>query len=542
MSVLQYIGARYVPKFYVNSVDGSTRWENNVEYEPLTWATLPNDEMYLSKKTVPVAIGTPADNEEYWLKVGDFNGYIRQLQDAVDEINETMGGLSESVESMENCDIHSFWHNKKVCVYGDSLSSEDNDEYWAYLTARDNTIQLTNRAVGGTTIDQGRAAINAAADLANFDIIVIAFGTNEWQSSWGYDSIKNRYEATFEILKNKISGNADEQVVVITPFYSYRNFGGTGTEANKAGLTIDMVNDAIAEVAYKYGYPVLNFYSSSSCNSSNYQVRLQDSSGIFVHEIGDFSKELSYIVERWDGQSYIPRPYVYGKNALSPIEFCQFTKRLTKAEFNSIPAGQRDGVSMKVNTGIPKMAFNRYLGKDVEYLLHFWANNIAAISIKNSGGTTVWSQVGNANTEFKARVRVPSDGYYYLQINTDPNVSETIIGGLYFGRADGLEIPMDWHACNVSGGTGTISYKYDDDLFVLSSGAVTAMSSGVILQFNELAGLPSVFMPVMGANATSPTMTTGIIEGNHLQIVNSSVGVTYVPATVTRMKCYDFDI
>lgn len=90
MATRQYIGARYVPKFYQNSVDGSTAWEANVVYEPLTYVTLQNGHMYISKKEVPATIGTPASNVDYWLDVGDYNGFIEELQNQIDAIDDEL--------------------------------------------------------------------------------------------------------------------------------------------------------------------------------------------------------------------------------------------------------------------------------------------------------------------------------------------------------------------------------------------------------------------------------------------------------------------
>lgn len=87
MATRQYIGARYVPKFYTNSVDGSAAWESNVVYEPLTFVTLTNGHMYISKKQVPATVGTPASNVDYWLDMGSYNGFIEALQNEIDVIN-----------------------------------------------------------------------------------------------------------------------------------------------------------------------------------------------------------------------------------------------------------------------------------------------------------------------------------------------------------------------------------------------------------------------------------------------------------------------
>ena len=64
----QYIGARYVPKFYTNS-ENTSDWSPNVIYEPLTIVTYLGNS-YTSKKMVPAAIGNPADNAEYWAATG----------------------------------------------------------------------------------------------------------------------------------------------------------------------------------------------------------------------------------------------------------------------------------------------------------------------------------------------------------------------------------------------------------------------------------------------------------------------------------------
>ena len=57
---IQYIGARYVPKFYLNpDYDGAdvrnNDWKEGVLYEALTIVTYNNDS-YTSKKTVPEKI------------------------------------------------------------------------------------------------------------------------------------------------------------------------------------------------------------------------------------------------------------------------------------------------------------------------------------------------------------------------------------------------------------------------------------------------------------------------------------------------------
>ena len=107
MSVHQYIGARYVPYYYQNSLDPtSTEWEPNVTYEALTVVTLPNQHSYISKKAVPDTIGSPALNAEYWLDQGTRDAYINSLQSQIDVINNTdlpaIDGRLDTVEGQIN--------------------------------------------------------------------------------------------------------------------------------------------------------------------------------------------------------------------------------------------------------------------------------------------------------------------------------------------------------------------------------------------------------------------------------------------------------
>lgn len=95
MATRQYIGARYVPKFYTNSVDGSTAWESNVVYDPLIYVTLSNGHMYISKKQVPATVGVPSENTEYWLDVGSYNGISEELQQEIDEIVANIGDMDD---------------------------------------------------------------------------------------------------------------------------------------------------------------------------------------------------------------------------------------------------------------------------------------------------------------------------------------------------------------------------------------------------------------------------------------------------------------
>lgn len=93
--VRQYIGARYVPKFYENS-SGTAEWRSGVIYEPLTIVTY-NGNSYTSKKAVPAEIGDPSANSEYWVATGIFNEQLNDLSNRVSTFESSLNDLGDEI-------------------------------------------------------------------------------------------------------------------------------------------------------------------------------------------------------------------------------------------------------------------------------------------------------------------------------------------------------------------------------------------------------------------------------------------------------------
>lgn len=73
----QYVGARYVPKFF-QGPDGTPTWVGNVPYEALTIVTYLGNS-YTSKVPVPAGIGNPSQNPKYWALTGNFNAQLDNI-------------------------------------------------------------------------------------------------------------------------------------------------------------------------------------------------------------------------------------------------------------------------------------------------------------------------------------------------------------------------------------------------------------------------------------------------------------------------------
>ena len=145
--VRQYVGARYVPKFYENSLNPlSNEWEENVSYEALTVVTYLSDS-YTAKKPVPVTVGNPRDNAEYWALTGAYNAQVEEYrQEAVaaaekaDAVDFKVGDLSDletevktdivsAINSIEN--FEGIYNDDEVLFFGDSLALVNENIGWA---------------------------------------------------------------------------------------------------------------------------------------------------------------------------------------------------------------------------------------------------------------------------------------------------------------------------------------------------------------------------------------------------------------------------
>lgn len=105
---MQYIGSRYVPKIYENSIDPSSpEWESGRSWEPFIIVTY-NLDSYISKKMIPSTVGDPSTAPEYWARFGFYSGQIASLQAQIDAIRSlnTISELNGSTQFAEGDIIH----------------------------------------------------------------------------------------------------------------------------------------------------------------------------------------------------------------------------------------------------------------------------------------------------------------------------------------------------------------------------------------------------------------------------------------------------
>ena len=90
--VMQYVGARYVPKFA-----DPIEWQENTSYEALT-VVMYNNSSYTSKIPVPANVGIPATNDKYWALTGNYNGQIEEYRQDTEKVKNKQSTLETKID------------------------------------------------------------------------------------------------------------------------------------------------------------------------------------------------------------------------------------------------------------------------------------------------------------------------------------------------------------------------------------------------------------------------------------------------------------
>lgn len=189
MATRQYIGARYVPKFYENS-DGTSAWRSGVIYEPLTIVTY-NGNSYTSKKVVPATIGDPSSNPAYWAATGVFN---EQLESIRQELEETETRVDETFRTT----LRTISSRRFVIIgdsYADGYTPDGNVTGWAdvlvsRLGLNSSQYELLHKGGAGFSVAyQGKSFADLLNDSSISDPetvtdIIVEGGYNEYAKPW----------------------------------------------------------------------------------------------------------------------------------------------------------------------------------------------------------------------------------------------------------------------------------------------------------------------------------------------------------------------
>ena len=99
MATRQYVGARYVPKYFDDGT-GDNSWKPNIPYEALTIVTRLNG-TYTSKIPVPASVGAPEENPHYWVLSASYNAQFEEYRQLVERYMTEVQGVVEDVEELD---------------------------------------------------------------------------------------------------------------------------------------------------------------------------------------------------------------------------------------------------------------------------------------------------------------------------------------------------------------------------------------------------------------------------------------------------------
>lgn len=218
--VRQYIGARYVPKFYENS-QGTAEWRSGVIFEPLTIVTW-NGNSYTSKKAVPAEIGDPSNNPDYWVATGLYN---QQIADMIAQFDQLQQDVQDEIAAItarkvifigdSYCGVFGTYAHGIYTTFINSTKLSDGVNCWMYALGG---AGFAGAGQGKTFGDLLEDAYNAhVADAAEITDVFICGGANDAAETTS--DINTAKDAALAYIKDHFP-NAITHIAMLSGFIS----------------------------------------------------------------------------------------------------------------------------------------------------------------------------------------------------------------------------------------------------------------------------------------------------------------------------------
>ena len=219
-----------------------------------------------------------------------------------EEAQETPGSGIVSPWFMRTASV-SKWEGATFCTLGDSITWQDGKAYGqgdvgaiarGYQTVikeKLHTASYDNYGVSGAPVangsknGEGTVAKAKTVDYANYDLCIIAGGTNDFKLDVPIGEIGNIGDKSFndttffgayrKMVEHILTEKPTIRICLFTPLH--RNNGGYNiSTTNKAGHKLIEYVNAIKAIGEMYSLPVCDVYSNSGINSLNLSVYTMD--------------------------------------------------------------------------------------------------------------------------------------------------------------------------------------------------------------------------------------------------------------------------
>ena len=238
----QYIGARYVPKFFENP-NGGCDWIKALSYEPLTVVTYLGNS-YTSRKFVP--LNTEITNSEFWCPTGNYNAQIEEYRKETSDYSSKVELYSKKVDDWL------YFTGKNILIIGDSISDESvNPPNWVARAKEhlSGVASITNVSVAGAHYNEIPSMISKFETLNEFDLIIVEMGVNDFKRNDKMSVFNTNVRSALQSIRDK---NGKANVFIITPISC------TSTESNTLGYNLQMYRACLVGVCKDLNYPFMN--------------------------------------------------------------------------------------------------------------------------------------------------------------------------------------------------------------------------------------------------------------------------------------------
>lgn len=265
-----------------------------------------------------VPAGTELTDEDYWFLWADPNSQFADLSELVKtydgritqntaDIAKTNSDLTGQINMTTNKDVN-------LAIFSDSTFQRNVDPAtqkpvksvvnWLEVLTDAN---ITNYGVGGTDTNWLVNKIKQipASELINMDVIIVAYGTNDWQgqvnpiqiANNATDSLEYRYNEAINLLLQKAP---KANIICVTPGYIHSDKASDAPHTlnyNKTGNSYKTYCDVIEHVANKNNCSVLRLDELLTINESNYTTQMISSQNdIWVHYNESTTKKIAKMI------------------------------------------------------------------------------------------------------------------------------------------------------------------------------------------------------------------------------------------------------
>lgn len=254
-SIKEYIGARYVPKFYDDG-NGGAEWTNTVTYEPLT-VVQHGGNSYTSRQFVPV--GIQITNTTYWLETGNWNSQVEQYRQEVLTFDDRIDSAQDRADSAYTRAGTALTNAATADGKAVTAQNRADDAYTLAQTAKttaDGAVSVN------TTQNERIAALEAGGNIKN--IVAIS---DSWGDGWNGTTNINSW--IYYMKQNLASGTT-----VYEAHEGGAGFAATGQHGhNFTALLQNLANNQTTEVKNKVSIVIagggVNDATSTAANITN---------------------------------------------------------------------------------------------------------------------------------------------------------------------------------------------------------------------------------------------------------------------------------